>query len=370
MSLTISSVCHHWRQIALEHPDLWSFIRVDAKTQRELVRLYLQRSKSRPLDLEISTSEPSLFEPLLDACRRWKVVHLACEYVHIGELCIFPMLTDLNIKAKRGSRLPSWSRPEQFPVLRKLRIDNSESISNFIDNAHLKIDWPRVSHVVGSPTSPMSFFSNKHLAAVPRVECICDSNPPAVDGNPSLHITSFVLCAPTWEFTGFLSKLPNFRLTRLDNLDLDIPANIPNIGSWFRIFAELLQRSECSITSLSLRRTRITDTEISLQVDDLYILFDACRSSLRCLTIMEGAPSLLTDDFVHNLLSVGHDGEPAYLPSLAQITLVWAERPRAKNYSIVAHSALARNLPLRIGSASTANGVKPSRKSSWAFVMA
>ncbi|KAF6751404.1 hypothetical protein DFP72DRAFT_1071604 [Ephemerocybe angulata] len=50
--LTIAHVSHHWRETALNFPDLWAEIYIRAKSKVEFIDLALTNSKEQPLYME------------------------------------------------------------------------------------------------------------------------------------------------------------------------------------------------------------------------------------------------------------------------------------------------------------------------------
>ncbi|KAF8151045.1 hypothetical protein B0H34DRAFT_161314 [Crassisporium funariophilum] len=64
--LLISSVCSHWRHVALSSPNLWSSIFVSKfwRTDIRLINLWLQRSKARPLTLGLDQRKGRDTSPL------------------------------------------------------------------------------------------------------------------------------------------------------------------------------------------------------------------------------------------------------------------------------------------------------------------
>ncbi|KAF9013738.1 hypothetical protein BDZ89DRAFT_1166970 [Hymenopellis radicata] len=354
--LSISSVCHFWRQIAVGLPELWSCIRVDRITRPDVVCLYLTRSKDHPLTLDLRTAASSVLLPLLAASHRWKAVNFEAPDFDLGD-STFPILEVVAVEMSPASEFPYWTDSSQLPVLHTLRMHGSPA------EADLQIPWEQMSHVVATSFTPFFEFTptedgfslrNAELA----IEDTLSKGP--IFPGCKLRITSLVLCASTRDGL-FLSNLKRLELPLLNNLDISIPPYMCTADpSWISVFASVLRKSKCSIMSL---RLKMPDAVKSQPVGaDLYTLLDECKS-LRSLTVIEGVPCILTDDFVDNLLSVGRDGESAYLPRLTEVELVWAERPRSKNRSIAAYGLL-QHLPKRVafGGAAAQNGVEPLEK--------
>ncbi|KAF9006851.1 hypothetical protein BDZ89DRAFT_1079534 [Hymenopellis radicata] len=300
-----------------------------------------------PLTLDLRTAASSVLLPLLAASHRWKAVNFEAPDFDLGD-STFPILEVVAIKMSPASEFPYWTDSSQLPVLRTLRMHGSPVV----------IPWEQMSHVVATSWTPLFVFTptedgfglrNAELA----IEDTLSKGP--IPSGCKLRITSLVLCASTRDSPAlFLSNLKRLELPLLNNLDISIPPYMCTADpSWISVFASVLRKSKCSIMSL---RLKMPDAVKSQPVGaDLYPLLDECKS-LRSLTIIEGVPCILTDDFVDNLCRLGRDGESAYLPRLTEVELVWAERPRSKNRSIAAYGLGS------ICGAAAQNGVEPLEK--------
>ncbi|KAH6912926.1 hypothetical protein BKA70DRAFT_1559369 [Coprinopsis sp. MPI-PUGE-AT-0042] len=56
--ILVSHVCRHWREAAVNTPELWSWIEFVAPPQWEMYEAYLERAKGHPLTLDIDGSRP------------------------------------------------------------------------------------------------------------------------------------------------------------------------------------------------------------------------------------------------------------------------------------------------------------------------
>lgn len=105
-------VCHHWREIALKTPALWTRIEV---TKLDCIQTFLERSRSQPLDVHglIPTSPQDgfrLWEPMFQQAAR--IEQLAIEYRE-------------EPSRRFRNKLENFLRstPKEFRVLKKLKVD-------------------------------------------------------------------------------------------------------------------------------------------------------------------------------------------------------------------------------------------------------
>ncbi|KAF5389171.1 hypothetical protein D9757_003520 [Collybiopsis confluens] len=56
--ILVSHVCKHWRDVAIESPILWTSLHFDLGTSLDMAKIWLQRSKGHPLDIEIDCTSP------------------------------------------------------------------------------------------------------------------------------------------------------------------------------------------------------------------------------------------------------------------------------------------------------------------------
>lgn len=94
--LVVSAVSRRWRAIALSYSRLWTTIRLSASTTPRALQLYLDRSRCRPLDVEIVVPMPkgattasrpitqgalrTLLHTLLQALPRWRQLHVSTPF--------------------------------------------------------------------------------------------------------------------------------------------------------------------------------------------------------------------------------------------------------------------------------------------------
>jgi hypothetical protein len=86
--IKFSHVTHHWRDVAVNTPRLWTEIKVfGMKNSLDMVEAYLTRSKSIPLDMKVyltirSQSTPSVIQAICSHVGRWRRLSVACGASH------------------------------------------------------------------------------------------------------------------------------------------------------------------------------------------------------------------------------------------------------------------------------------------------
>ena len=165
--VALSQVCRHWRTVAIGAPILWTNIDVPeyhTEGAKEGVRIYLERSKPRPIFLtwfaeaeEFHTDVPAIVENvIIPGAERWQRITLFAGDKRVTEAMLaameplnFPILQDLEITCKPflGSDLPKSALPPSVPLLRRCRLRSVPSLpppSNLVvlDYVFLESLWP------------------------------------------------------------------------------------------------------------------------------------------------------------------------------------------------------------------------------------
>jgi hypothetical protein len=98
-SLLVSQVCRAWRRTAINLPFLWSSIRINTSKPRHFPDMYVERSKSCAVDIQLVCNETTL--PTFDS----SILHLnRCRRLKIG--CIFYSSAFEIIKSLRIKEAP------------------------------------------------------------------------------------------------------------------------------------------------------------------------------------------------------------------------------------------------------------------------
>lgn len=138
----VSSVCRHWRTVALNTPQLWTTVPVTSKATMSMMSEYLGRSGGRPIDVNIVILHPdSLYETddhypvlrylLLEHAARWRSVSI------------------INDKSEVMHFLLALLNQEPFPMLEVLEIDFPSSFHYTF--SMFEGNWPKRLLAKGAP---------------------------------------------------------------------------------------------------------------------------------------------------------------------------------------------------------------------------
>ncbi|KAG8909585.1 hypothetical protein FRC02_007716 [Tulasnella sp. 418] len=142
---TLTLVSRRWRAIAIEYPGIWSNVHIKGHDSHLKIDVWLQRSKSLPLDIAIHPCKTkqitSIIEILLLHSHRWRTFYLVEDYQSVRPKKVpqifpllklqeayavqpLPRLEVLELQGRKGMA-PVYShlyRTLQFeaPLLRKL----------------------------------------------------------------------------------------------------------------------------------------------------------------------------------------------------------------------------------------------------------
>lgn len=130
--LIITQVCHRWREVAIAHRQLWTYI--DLAKSPELVDMFVERAGDCLCDIRLQNGVSPAPEFLARHARhirsfeRMYLTSNACTRIAdvFGDACCFPCLEVLNVKFSRDDPVPPVSpfTPNTFPRLRRLRCVN------------------------------------------------------------------------------------------------------------------------------------------------------------------------------------------------------------------------------------------------------
>ncbi|KLO18494.1 hypothetical protein SCHPADRAFT_993542 [Schizopora paradoxa] len=175
--LNVSSVCHSWRTVALERTNLWASISISlgenekgildagprAESILKYVEMWLRRSRSSPLQIELETRTPrtladpemeKVFEVIISEAQRWGDISLRNVHHHDQELAVkidSVHLTSLSLYGHPFSKHPLILNLISSPRIRNLQLAN-RVIMKIPD--HIR---PQISHLahLGISAAPM-----------------------------------------------------------------------------------------------------------------------------------------------------------------------------------------------------------------------
>ncbi|KAJ7656039.1 hypothetical protein DFH06DRAFT_1411743 [Mycena polygramma] len=313
-----------WRAVACDHALLWSSFSfpILAKNSAQLVELYLQRSKSAPLNVEIdarshmeagSTGEEAITLLAAHSQRRFELRIFADQWLRGAEGDVVVHISIPSLQPLRGHlsslevlELPLWpGLSNEFvsvPRLHTLRICSSNAGS--IDHGH---------HFDRSLIRRLSLYDGDGdvLAAYPNVtDFTCLETMQYQHHTP---LTSPSVSAPA-------CRRVNAWKIQFEQPVGDVGHPLGAYDDWgisnvFRRFTlpglRSLARSRCNLTKLVLRDTNIRISAL-LQILEL-------TPDLESLTVLDGHTTMITDR-LFSYLGVNPD-RPCNLPALSSLTV-------------------------------------------------
>ncbi|KAF5368434.1 hypothetical protein D9758_002404 [Tetrapyrgos nigripes] len=346
---SLSMVCGRWREIALLSPSLWSSIYilglptsdeedeegVDEEEERmkrdcitNRVRLCLERSKSAPLKLDITiysshySSEGcslsnTVMRLLAEHSERWE------EFSYKGPECYassaadrthFPILRSLRLltgPAQSGSHDQDPSLPlDRFrncPALTSVYTDTVET------EDRLQLPWASI-RVLGlcdcSDASVLTILPScltlEELTLSEVYDTVNQTSPQRMIVSDTIRTLS--IFAP---YDDSVPNIQHFTFPRLSSINISHPATSPIH------LQQLIQRSSCSITSLSLDGLRLTDSQLT----SLLRLMPELRTLE--IGICEGYP-IARSRFLDHLTANPNDGHHLFLLHLTELKIEFA----------------------------------------------
>ncbi|KIM44512.1 hypothetical protein M413DRAFT_442480 [Hebeloma cylindrosporum] len=108
--LRLTQICQYWRWIAIDHSKMWTRIVASPQTPPYVIPTYLERSRARPLDLDIDLRHEASDGTRVNNAFRWRRLNL-----HIGPQDATAVSSDL--------------RELGTPVLEELRLSSGSHVS-------------------------------------------------------------------------------------------------------------------------------------------------------------------------------------------------------------------------------------------------
>jgi len=345
------AVCSRWREVGLSAPQIWSvvdleFIHHPQKDQLKYVQaalnLHLSRSRACPLDIRINHSrmlgkyEKKLAQTLVHHSNRWK--HLSFESLNLEpfmSLAHLPMLETLQINVYVPPPHIKAMFPAKLPNLRHF------SAPAFPGNVDAIVPWENLTNLEMDLTPDASFLGETSILNVveqcTNLRTLTYNN---VDHLINLEYANQIRALIVPQVSSSVTDLKiflagdavksqinllgsifgSFTLPSLESLTL---AAMPYLNdfrmeNWpldtLRLF---LERSACSITSLTLEGVGIPDGEL--------ISLLAMLPTLTDLSVHEEDLATVTKKFLNSLHSYDfspfQDSPQPLLPKLQRLSL-------------------------------------------------
>ncbi|KAJ6477532.1 hypothetical protein C8R45DRAFT_1007249, partial [Mycena sanguinolenta] len=233
--LLLAQICRQWRQIALDTPHLWrSLLFRNDETSIELLRLWLSRSGSLPLNLDLNCSDLSRAGALIEASllhsHRWQDVKFGLHRRSFSEFDLrhasLPLLHSISLDVVQ------WTSPSNDSV------DDTVTITHapFLRHAHL-FDLPRLKMVI--PWAPLTTLTLLH--DLPFTECMS-----LLQGCPNLRNLTLETLTCNFGAASVLEHLTLPHLSRLDVSDVRDPQHAAMLSTF-------IARSGCPLQFLAVR---------------------------------------------------------------------------------------------------------------------
>ncbi|KAJ6477545.1 hypothetical protein C8R45DRAFT_1216536 [Mycena sanguinolenta] len=161
--LLLAQICRQWRQIALDTPHLWqSLFFTDGETCIELLRLWLSRSGSLPLNLDLKCWDASragaLIETTLLHSHRWQDVKFGLNLRSFSELDLrrasLPMLRSISLRVIQSS----W--PSDNSVADTVTIEHAPSLRDVhvftLPQVKIVIPWASITTLTLLQNMPLT----------------------------------------------------------------------------------------------------------------------------------------------------------------------------------------------------------------------
>ncbi|KAK1219983.1 hypothetical protein PQX77_017267 [Marasmius sp. AFHP31] len=284
-TIKLSRVCGRWWEVIRSAPKLWSSIIIWFSFRRrkllaleKLVRLFLDRSATQPLYLQLcffnmdqdSNGMSSILHVLHDHAARWQVLDLMgftpC-FPSPPRQHGFPALQEvilIGIHSTPPNTLLSLFRNAQS--LRTFDVSG-----NLLENFQFDIPFHQIKTlVVRNPPPRMLSAFIEHLARFPALETLYINEidyPPLKQDNATHHLSQ-TITSVTFEFEDQRAMDFMFRaltLPSLTSLQVGGTHHAALYGRWSvwqgEAVADFLSRSSCSVTSLCLKNVPITDVQ-------------------------------------------------------------------------------------------------------------
>ncbi|TEB39863.1 hypothetical protein FA13DRAFT_1724077 [Coprinellus micaceus] len=147
----VSHVCRHWRETAINTPDLWSSIYIDQPHQWDRYEAYLERSKGQVLDLDINLETHSrlVLDLIIPKAEQWRSLVVEYDFwLHareflkqMAEVPSAPNLERLHMESYEDSTDIEIFEPLQYKDPFYLPFHGNAPNLRFVKLMSVHIDW-------------------------------------------------------------------------------------------------------------------------------------------------------------------------------------------------------------------------------------
>ncbi|KAK7049396.1 hypothetical protein VNI00_005997 [Paramarasmius palmivorus] len=341
--LLLSAVCGRWREVAVATPFLWTSININfaawekVEHYRHLLQqtqLFLERSKISPLHIYLNFNYKlprddavSTLTVLVSHSNRWQRLILAGVTQDCLRQAVFspleqyglPMLVHLDVSGLTDQDTEDADFVCQLfahcPSLTSLRMKNDE-----VNPVRTSLPWQQIKML------ETYFMYESGLNLVPRcpnlerlaLYCVGGVSE---DPIPVTHVISPVqrLSIDAQAEDDATCIFMNSTLRELSSIE--IRGIDENSGPWTNLqtaFADFLARSSCSLTSITLDRLPITDTQATRLLQLLPTLTTLHIGECRSATTNR----IITTTFLDRFSDITEMSTAPFLPQLAHVKFV------------------------------------------------
>lgn len=257
--ILLTTICSHWRNVALLTPKLWSSIcltkfECTVRSDIELARTWLTRSGGLPLSLQLrghGLAAPLIVDMFSEYAERWEHVDICMSYSLLRHIVSvknrLPRLRTLRIATGTKPELQLAGPIDTFEIAPHL---TSLTIGCFISPRKLVIPWCQLSTIRADLGLSIDNWRYVLHQAPNLVECdlyTTDGDEEIRSSRPTIHLTRLrAIAMQGWGNQGLL----------FDHLTLPALISFQYIYNgciWSQAqFVSLLSRSSCSLKILVL----------------------------------------------------------------------------------------------------------------------
>ncbi|KAL0568639.1 hypothetical protein V5O48_013347, partial [Marasmius crinis-equi] len=305
----LGQVCQRWREVALSHSNLWSYIAIDLPKPGNLpsdamvsqLILQLQRSRSQPLTIALrsATKRPrSDYHSILTAIcvhsSRWESIRLEFGVNSIEMLRTMSRLVRGNIPALSRlyldlSRCPTDAHNnglDAFALAPRLKTITVRGLNLTPFMNLVSLPWSQITQFRYRCSSPETTSNLDFIVRMPHIETFVDQRCFGADLNghgtinvPSLRLLSLYNDYPQSRLSTFSKLLDRLSVDHLQDLRIIVSPGIPSLQCFLR-------RTAPTVRSLSIYNK-------GLDTAQMIELLNCASGDLQSLSLRNGSSDLI-----------------------------------------------------------------------------